>query len=251
MASTSPVWGSMAMIAPLRSPRAFSAARWMSRSMVRRRLCPGLAGSVPSLPTSRPWLSTITSWEPSTPRRIAVIGGFHAGSAHHVAGLIDGVARIVEHLLAHLAHVADQVRREAVARIKAALLLHRVQLGQLVLVRLDELLFVRRDVLLQRQRLVFWGGAVLLQDGVDLIDGHIQSAGDQRQIRVDVVALLADQEAGDGGVVVDDQTAFAVEDLAPRREDRAPCGCDWLRPAHGSSGRSPPAAATAQKPECP
>ncbi len=37
--------------------------RWSDRSA-----CPGTAGSRPRTPTSRPWLSTIRSWEPSWPR---------------------------------------------------------------------------------------------------------------------------------------------------------------------------------------
>ena len=34
-----------------------------------------------------------------------------------------------------------------------------------------------------------------------------------------VAARLTDQEAGDGGVVVHQQAAFAIEQLAPRRQD--------------------------------
>jgi len=102
----------------------------------------GLAGSVPILPTSRPWLSTTTSWEPSS----------HAGccrkklrhrNGRDIAGFIHGVAGVVEHVLADLADVADEMGGEAVAGIEAALLLDGFQFGELVLVGLDEFLFVR------------------------------------------------------------------------------------------------------------
>ena len=49
-ARISPVCGSIAIIAPLRSPSASSAARWMSMSMVSLRLFPGVAGSCPACP---------------------------------------------------------------------------------------------------------------------------------------------------------------------------------------------------------
>ena len=71
-----------------------------------------------------------------------VVGLLDAGLAHHVAGLVVGKARIVQIVFAHLAHVADQVRGKAVARIKAALLVDGFQLGQLVAVRCDKGLLV-------------------------------------------------------------------------------------------------------------
>ncbi len=43
--------------------------------------------------------------------------------------------------------------------------------------------------------------------------------GDEGQIGIDVVVLLADQEAGDGGVVVDEKAALAVKELAAGGED--------------------------------
>jgi hypothetical protein len=47
----------------------------------------------------------------------------------------------------------------------------------------------------------------------------MESSGDERQIGVEVFDLLAKEVAGDGGVVVDEKPAFAVEDLAARCED--------------------------------
>ena len=149
----------------------------------------------------------------------AIVGGFYAGAADNVAWLIHGVARVVEHFLAYLADVADQMSGESVAGIKAPLLLNGVEFGKLVLMRFDEFFFVGGDVLFKGQGLVFGSQSIFLQDGVDLVDGHVQTAGDQRQVGCDVVALLADEEAGDGGVVVDDESAFAIEDFAAGGED--------------------------------
>ena len=83
-----------------------------------------------------------------------VVGLLHARLAHHVARLVGRIARIVQILLAHLAHVADQVRGKAVARIKPPLLVDRLQLRQLVAVRLDKGLLVGGNVLLDGDRLV-------------------------------------------------------------------------------------------------
>ena len=60
----------------------------------------------------------------------AVVRGFDSGSADDVAGLIHGVARVVEHLFAHFANVADEVGGEAIAGVEAALLLDGVEFGQ-------------------------------------------------------------------------------------------------------------------------
>ena len=104
-------------------PEAFSAARWISRSMVRRRLWPGLASSVPSLPDFAAVAVDDDVLGAIVAAQNAVVGRFDAGSAHDVAGFIKGVAGVVEHLLADLADVADEVGGKAVARIEAALLL--------------------------------------------------------------------------------------------------------------------------------
>ena len=47
---------------------------------------------------------------------------------------------------------------------------------------LDERLLVGRDVLLQRDRLVLRRAAVVADGGLDLLDGHVQAAGDQRKV---------------------------------------------------------------------
>jgi hypothetical protein len=99
------------------------------------------------------------------------------------------------------------------------LFLDGVELGKLVLVGFDELFFVGGDVLLKGERLVFGGEAKAFEDGVDRVGGHVETTGDEGQVRRDVVALFADEEAGDGGVVIDDEAVFAVEELAAGRED--------------------------------
>ena len=78
------------------------------------------------------------------PAQQLVVGFFDAGLAHHIAGLVGGIARIVQIVFAHFAHVADQVRRKTVARIEPPLLVDGLQLGQLIAVRLDKGLLRRR-----------------------------------------------------------------------------------------------------------
>ncbi len=170
------------------------------------------------MPTSRPWLSTITSREPSSPRKQLVVGLLDAGLAHHVAWLVGGIARVVQHVFAHFAHIADQVRCKAVARIEPALLVDGFQLRQLVAVRLNEGLLVRRDFLLDGDGLIARGGAEVLHGGAQLVEIEIKAARNHGQIGIDVVVLLAHQEAGNRRIVVDDQAVFAVEELAARRQ---------------------------------
>ena len=149
-----------------------------------------------------------------------VIGLLNAGLAHHVARFVGRIARVVQILLAHLAHVADQVGRKAVARIKPALHVDRLQLGQFVAMRLDEGLLVGCDLLLDGNRLVDRAGAIAAQRGAQQLQVQVQPARNQRQVIVHIAALLADQVAGDRRVVVDDQPVFAIKELAARGHHR-------------------------------
>ena len=85
---------------------------------------------------------------------------------------------------------------------------------------LDKFHLVRGDVLLERNRLILGRQRVVGQRALQLLRGHVQSTGNERKVGVQVAAWLADQKAGDGGVVVHQQAAFAVEQLAPGRQDR-------------------------------
>src|SRR5882724_1064100 len=97
-----------------------------------------------------------------------VVGGLDAGAADDVAGRVEGVAVIVgEHLLGDLADVANEVSGEAVGGIEAALLVEGFEFGEFVAVSGDESLFVGRDVLLKRNRLVLRGDLVVTNGGLD------------------------------------------------------------------------------------
>ena len=154
------------------------------------------------------------------PAQQFVVGLFHACLAHHVARLIVGKARVVQIVLAHLAHVADQMRGKTVARIQPALLVDGLQLRQLVTMRRDKCLLVGSHVLFDGDRLIAGLGAITVQRGAQLIEIEIQPMGDQRQIRIHIAALLAHQEAGDRRVIVDDKPVLAVEEFAARRQNR-------------------------------
>ena len=160
-----------------------------------------------------------------------VVGLLHAGLAHHVARLVVGKARIVQIVLADFAHIADQVRGKSVAGIEAPLFVDRLQFRQLVAVCLDERPLVVRNVLLDGDRLVAGRGAIAAKSGAQLLQIQTQALGDERQIGIDVLVLLANQKAGGGGVVIHHQAAFAIEQLAARRPAPALCGCGFARPA--------------------
>ena len=93
------------------------------------------------------------------------------------------------------------------------------QLGQFGAMRLDEGQFVGRDVVLQEHRLVAGNRRHAPQARAQLIGRHVQAGGDLVGVGLEVALLIAQQQDGKRRVVVDDDAAFAVEDLAARRED--------------------------------
>src|SRR5882757_7102829 len=76
-----------------------------------------------------------------------VIGGLNAGTAHDVAGRVEGVSFVGrEHLLGDFAYVADQVSGKSIAGVEAALLVESFKFGEFVPVGGDEGLLIGRDV---------------------------------------------------------------------------------------------------------
>src|SRR6266700_2508358 len=96
MARISPVCGSMATMAPILPSSTFSAAIFASEE--------------------------------------GVVGLLDAGPADDVAGGVEGVAGVVEHLFGDFADVADEVSGEAVAWVEATLLVEGFEFGELVAV---------------------------------------------------------------------------------------------------------------------
>jgi len=83
----------------------------------------------------------------------------------------------------------------------------------------DEGLFVWCYVLFEWNWLVFGLELEAFYVGFDLIRGDVEAGGDEWDVGIDVVGLFAEEEAGDGGIVVDNDAAFAVEELAAGGED--------------------------------
>lgn len=83
----------------------------------------------------------------------------------------------------------------------------------------DEGLLVGGDVLFEGDGLVFGGGLEAAEGGLDLVDGDVEALGDQGEIGGVVLDLLAEEVAGDRGVVVYEEAAFAVEEAASGGED--------------------------------
>ena len=150
-----------------------------------------------------------------------VVGFLHARATDHVAGRVGGVAVVIgEHLLGHLAHVADQVRGEAVFGVEPALLVQRFELGQLVAVRFNEGLLVWGDVLLERDGLILGRGGKTLQRRFHGFGRQIEPTRNERDFHRGIVHLLAQQVAGGRRIVVDQQAAFAIEQPPARRKHR-------------------------------
>jgi hypothetical protein len=149
-----------------------------------------------------------------------VVGGLDAGAADDIAGRIEGVALIGgEHLLRDLTDVADEVGGEAVAGVESALLVECLEFGELIAVGSDEGLLVGSDVLLERDGLVFGGYLKAADCGLDLLDGDVEACGDERQVGVEIFDLFSEQVTGDGRVVVDEEAAIPVEELAAGGKD--------------------------------
>ena len=103
------------------------------------------------------------------PAQNRIVCLFNTAFANYIAGLVIGKARVVQVFFAYLAHVPDQVRCEAVAGIKPALLINRLQLRQFVAMRLDESLLVCGDVLFDRDGLVARCCAIALDRRLQLV----------------------------------------------------------------------------------
>ncbi len=154
------------------------------------------------------------------PAEDLVVRFLHARLPNNIPRRVERVLGIVEVRLRDLADVADHVRHEAVIRIQPPLLVKRFELRQIVAVRGDKRLLVRRDVLLQRNRLILRRRLVMPYGRLNLLDGHMQPARDERQVLLQMRLAFAQQEAADRRIVVDDDAAFAIEDAAARRKHR-------------------------------
>ncbi len=139
--------------------------------------------------------------------------------ADDVARVVQLPLRLGQHVFAHLADVADDVRHESVARIQAAVNGDGVELGQLRFVRFDEGQLVGSDVVLEEQRLISRHSGHALQAGAQLVGGDVQPSGNLVGIGLEIAVLIAQQQHGERRIVVNDDAAFAVEDLAARRQN--------------------------------
>ena len=142
-----------------------------------------------------------------------------ARHADDVARVIKLPLRLGQHVFADLADVADDVRHESVLGIQAAMNRDDVEFRQVGAVRFDERQLVGRDVVFQEQRLVSRNRGHALQARAQFVRRNVQARCDLVGIGVEVAVLIAQQQHGERGIVVDDDAAFAVQNLAARRED--------------------------------
>ena len=102
---------------------------------------------------------------------------------------------LIEVLFGDFTHVPDQVRREAVARIEAALNSSSVSSSGSSL-RWASMKACSSGVMscFERNGLVFGSVLIVAKNGLNLVGGDVQAGCDQRQVRFEI--LLADR-AGD------------------------------------------------------
>ena len=94
-----------------------------------------------------------------------------------------------------------------------------VEFRQIGAVRLNERQFVRRDVVLEKQRLVARNRSHALQARPQFVRRNVQPLGDLLGIHFEIAVLIAQQQHGERRVVVDDDAAFAVQQLAAGRQN--------------------------------
>ncbi len=143
-----------------------------------------------------------------------------ARHAHDVARVIQLPLRLGQHVFAHLSDVADDMRHESVLRIQAAMDGDDVKLRQVCAVRFDERQFVGRDVVFQEQRLISRYRSHALQARAQLVGRNVQPGRNLVGVGVEVAVLIAQQQHRERRIVVNDDAAFAVENLAARRQHR-------------------------------
>ena len=76
------------------------------------------------------------------------------------------------------------------------------------------------DVVFKNDGLELGRVGELLHALANLLRRHAQPFGDSRNILVDVLELIAQEQRGKRGIVVDKSAAFAVENLSTGRKDR-------------------------------
>src|SRR6185312_847053 len=111
----------------------------------------------------------------------------------------------------------DEMSGKAVVRIQPAARHDGLKLGELVAVRGDEGLVGDGDVFFDGNGLVVGGGVEAGHARLQVVERNCEAAGNERQVRLPVVAGVALEVGAEGGVVIHQQAAQAVIDFAARR----------------------------------
>src|SRR5262249_44001502 len=126
----------------------------------------------------------------------------------------------IQLLLANLAHVPDDVRRQSVPRIQARLSLHQVELRERlrIAMRLHERQFTRGQLLLDRDWNVIWTRLKAFQLRSQIIRIQLKPRGNQ----IDMFGsqILARQPDLERLMVVDDHPSVAIENFSARSVQR-------------------------------
>src|ERR1019366_5294933 len=142
-----------------------------------------------------------------------------ARHAYDVARVVQLPLRLSQHVFANLADVADDVRHETVAGIEAPVNGDGVEFGQFLFVRFDEGQLVGSNVILEEQRLIPRHCGHALQAGAQLVRRDVKPSGDLVGVGLQIAVLIAQQQHRERRIVVNDDAALAVQDLAARSQD--------------------------------
>ena len=177
-----------------------------------------------------------------------VVLQFHARLSDHVAGIVELPARLVEHLLADFADVADQVGHEPIARIKPAVGHDGIQFGQFVAVGFDESQFILSDVVFQKDGLILRHGGEVADAVSDFFGIEMQTLGDEARVGGEITGRVAQQQRGKRRIVLDDGAALRDPESCPAARGWVRCEPDSSPRAKRTYRSAPPAAATIRRP---
>ena len=121
----------------------------------------------------------------------------------------------IQFLLADFTGIADHVRGKSILRIETALGLDQLHLGEEIAMRFDEGQFAGREFFFDGDGVVLGARGVASDAGHQVVVIQIQSVGDAAQMFG--LQIFTDQDEAIGRMVVDDDAAIAIQDLAAGR----------------------------------
>ena len=147
-----------------------------------------------------------------------VVLALETGFADHVAGTQFAVAGF-DLLFAGFTDVPGGVGEEAIGHITAARNGEHFEYGNIGAMRLDEIEIGAGGFRLDDDGLKFGQIAGVLQLVVQIVDGDAEAVGNGGEILFDEFGIVAEEQNGKRGTIVDQDAAIAIEHASARRDD--------------------------------